>query len=46
MKRDREEAKAKGLSQVELEDDDYMEFKKALEDDIQHDINLQEGEDI
>ncbi len=45
MKRDREEAKSKGLSQVELEDDDYLAFKEAMESDMQHDAELQEGED-
>ena len=45
MKRDREEAKAKGLSQVELEDEDYLAFKEAMENDIQHDTEVQEGEE-
>ena len=43
MKRDREEAKSKGLEQVELNDDDYIEFKNAIEEDKKHDEELAEG---
>jgi hypothetical protein len=40
MKRDRAEAKEKGLDYVELEDEDYMEFKNAIEKDKQRDSQL------
>ena len=40
MKRDREEAKEKGLSQIELEDEDYLDFKKTLEADQEQDQSI------
>lgn len=43
MKRDREEAKAKGLDTVELSDEDYAEFKEAIEQDKIHDAELDAG---
>lgn len=43
MKRDRELAKEQGLSQVELTDQDYMDFKKSIEADIDQDNELYEG---
>ena len=48
MKRDREHAKEAGMDQVELNDDDYIEFQEALESDRQKDeeyINAEGGED-
>ena len=44
MKRDREEAKAKGLEQVELEDKDYIEFQEALSADREKDEEIMQGE--
>jgi hypothetical protein len=44
MKRDREEARLKGLDQVELEDKDYIEFEEALAGDRQKDMELIEEE--
>lgn len=40
MKRDRLEAKLKGMNQVELDDKDYQEFQNALENDRLHDEQL------
>lgn len=45
MKRDRLEAKYKGLDQVELNDDDYQEFQDALEADRLHDKEIYDEED-
>ena len=45
MKRDRLEAKYKGLDQVELNDDDYQEFQDALEADRLHDKEIYEEDD-
>ena len=47
MKRDREEAKEKGLSHVELKDEDYLDFKETLEKEQEQDQLLyeEEGED-
>jgi hypothetical protein len=45
MKRDREEAKAKGLSEIELEDDDFLKFKEAITQDVIEDKKIYEGED-
>lgn len=45
MKRDREEAKEKGLSHVELNDDDYLEFKNTIEREIDEDQLIYEGEE-
>ena len=44
MKRDREEAKAKGLEQVELNDKDYIEFQEALSADKEKDAKVMRGE--
>ena len=43
MKRDREEAKTKGLDNVELNDEDYAEFKEAIENDKLIDNKLEAG---
>ena len=43
MKRDKEEAKEKGLDQVELSDDDYIKFKEAIEKDKEEDKKLYAG---
>jgi hypothetical protein len=40
MKRSREEAKEKGLDYVELNDEDYEEFKEAIAEDVLHDEAL------
>jgi hypothetical protein len=40
MKRNREEAKEKGLDYVEVDDEDYEEFQNAIADDIAHDEAL------
>ena len=40
MKRDREEARLKGLTQIELEDKDYVEFEEALVGDRLKDEKL------
>lgn len=45
MKRDRAEALAMGLDEVELEDSDYADFKEALEQDFAQDSKLGE-EDV
>jgi len=46
MKRDRAEAQAIGLDDVELEDNDYADFKEAIEQDIEQDKMLEkEAED-
>lgn len=45
MRRDREEAKAKGLEQVELTEDDYLEFQAAIEEDKVKDASLGETEE-
>lgn len=45
MKRDRAEALAMGLDEVELEDNDYADFKEALEQDFAQDSKLGE-EDV
>jgi hypothetical protein len=46
MKRDRAAALAQGLDDVELEDDDYADFKEAIESDQAEDRRLaEEGED-
>lgn len=42
MKRDREEALAQGLDNVELEDKDYAEFREAIRNDIEIDNQLGE----
>ena len=45
MKRDRAAALAQGLDDVELEDDDYADFKEAIESDQAEDRRLaEEGE--
>ena len=45
MRRDREEAKAKGLDQIELTEDDYLEFQAAIEEDKVKDASLGETEE-
>ena len=45
MKREREAAKAKGLDQVELDDEDYLEFQEALAEDREHDAELSAGDE-
>ena len=47
MRRDREEARANGLNEVEITDDDYQEFKNTIENDIEEDDKVyeEEGED-
>ncbi len=42
MKRDRAEALAMGLEDVELKDGDYAEFKEAIEQDIAQDDRIGE----
>ena len=42
MKRDRELAKEQGLDHVELDDDDYVAFREALDKDMQIDAAMQE----
>lgn len=44
MRRDREEAKLKGLDQVELDDEDFEEFQNAIQEDLEQDASL--GEDF
>lgn len=43
MKRDKEEAKDKGLDHVELSDEDYVKFKEAIEADKAQDAELYAG---
>lgn len=43
MKRDREEANLAGLDEVQLNDDDYADFKEAIEQDKAEDQGLVEG---
>ena len=43
MKRDREEAKSKGLDNIELDDEDYADFKEAIENDKLIDEQLEAG---
>jgi hypothetical protein len=38
MKRDREEARAKGLDHVELDDDDFVDFKENIQQQIEEDM--------
>ena len=40
MKKDKKEAKAKGLDDVELEDNDFSDYKKVLNHMKEHDNNL------
>jgi hypothetical protein len=40
MKKDKKEAKVKGLEQVELEDDDFINHKEALNRMRDHDSNI------
>lgn len=42
MKRDREEALAQGLDEVELDDKDYAEFREAIRNDIEIDKKIGE----
>lgn len=43
MKRDREEANLAGLDEVQLNDDDYADFKEVIEQDKTEDQGLVEG---
>ena len=43
MKKDRQDAKLKGLDQVELEDDDFTEYKNSLNHMKEHDDNLDDN---
>ena len=43
MKKDRQDAKSKGLDQVELEDDDFTEYKNSLNHMKEHDNNLDDN---
>lgn len=45
MKRDRANAREQGLDHVELEDDDYVAFREALQQDIEKDAELYEQEE-
>ena len=45
MKRDREEAAARGLESPELEDNDYKDFREAIQQDIEQDSLSTIGED-
>ena len=45
MKRSEEEAKRKGLSEVELEDKDFQEFQEAIADDIDEDTEMYNREE-
>ncbi len=45
MKRDRANAREQGLDHVELEDDDYVAFKEALQQDIEKDAELYKQEE-
>jgi uncharacterized membrane protein YcgQ (UPF0703/DUF1980 family) len=47
MKREREEARLKGLDQIELDDEDYQDFTEAIEEQKQIDLQneIEEGED-
>ena len=40
MKKDKKDAKTKGLDTVELEDDDFADYKKALNHMKDHDDEL------
>jgi len=40
MKKDKKEAKAKGLEDVELEDDDFTNYKDSLKQMKEHDETL------
>ena len=46
MKREKQEARARGLDEVELTDEDNIKFQEALEDDLAEDALLAKGEDI
>ena len=43
MKRDKEQARQQGLSEVELTDDDYKDFRDTIEEDKKKDSELIEG---
>ena len=45
MKRDRAEDEAQGLEEVELADNDYADFKEAIENDIEIDNTLTDEEE-
>jgi len=40
MKKDKKDAKAKGLDNVELDDDDFTDYKKSLNHMKEHDDDL------
>jgi hypothetical protein len=40
MKKDKKDAKAKGLENVELEDDDFTDYKNSLNHMKEHDESL------
>ena len=42
MKKDKKDAKAKGLDNVELEDQDFVDYKNSLKHMKEHDDNLDE----
>lgn len=45
MKRDREEARRRGLDQVEIEDKDFQDFRDAIHEDKKEDYQLENGEE-
>ena len=45
MKRDRAEARAQGWDETQVEDDDYLEFRESIEQDIKHDQSLNDEEE-
>ena len=45
MKRDREEAKEKGLDYVELQDEDYQKFREMIENQHEEDDYIEDEEE-
>ena len=45
MKRDREEARKRGLDVVEVDDQDFKDFQEAIQDDIAEDEDIYNAED-
>lgn len=45
MKRDRAEARAQGWDETQIEDDDYLEFRESIEQDIERDQFLNDEEE-
>lgn len=45
MKKDKNEARAKGLDNVELEDQDHIDYREAMREMRQHDLDLERGEE-